>query len=97
MAERKSRPVRPKNTRARARKQQAGRKALTHALVHLDGEVNLIDRAEDLIDLANGRLVLEVDRGVEVGNLGRLGRGAEHLGLDGVEEGADLCRTGRVR
>lgn len=57
------------------------------AVAGLDGEVDLVQRAEDLIDFADLRLVLEEDRGVEVGNF-RVDRGADHLALSGVHEGA---------
>lgn len=57
------------------------------AVTGLDGEVDLVQRAEDLIDLADLRLVLEEDRGVEVRDFGVDG-GADHLALSGVHEGA---------
>lgn len=40
------------------------------ALGHLDGEHGGVDGAENLVDFADERLVLEVDRRVEIGNLG---------------------------
>ena len=58
----------------------------------LDGEVDLVQRAEDLVDLADLRLVLEEDRGVEVGDLGVDGF-ADHLALGSVHEGAHLCKA----
>lgn len=59
------------------------------AVTGLDGEVDLVQRAKDLVDLADLRLVLEEDRGVEVGNFGVDG-GADHLALSGVHESAHL-------
>ena len=63
------------------------------AVAGLDGEVDLVQRAEDLVDLADLRLVLEEDRGVEVGDLGVDGF-ADHLALGSVHEGAHLCKVG---
>ena len=57
------------------------------AITGLDGEVDLVQRAEDLVDLADLRLVLEEDRGVEVRDF-RVDGGADHLALGGVHEGA---------
>ena len=65
------------------------------AVAGLDGEVDLVQRAEDLVDLADLRLVLEEDRGVEVGNLGVDGF-ADHLALGSVHEGAHLCKVGSL-
>lgn len=61
-----------------------------HAVLELDGEVELVHGAQDLVDLADLRLVLEVDGGVEVGDLD-VGRLADHLALAGVHELTDLC------
>jgi len=55
--------------------------------LRLDSEEDLVERSEDLVDFADGRLVLEVDRGVEVRDLG-VGGCADHLALGRVEEGA---------
>jgi hypothetical protein len=55
-------------------------------LAHLDCKVDLVDRAEDLVDFADGRLVGKVDGCVEVGHFGGVGRGAEHLAFDSVDE-----------
>lgn len=63
------------------------------AVAGLDGEVDLVQRAEDLVDLADLRLVLEEDGGVEVGDLGVDG-GADHLALGSVHESAHLCKAG---
>lgn len=46
-------------------------------------------RSENLVDLSNGCLVLQVDRGVEVGDLGVDGL-ADHLTLAGVHNGSHL-------
>ena len=62
--------------------------ARDHALLHLDGEVHLVDRPEDLVDLADDGLVREVDRRVEVRHFVCHERLAEHLVLDCVQEGA---------
>ena len=61
----------------------------------LDSEVDLVQRAEDLVDLADLRLVLEEDRGVEVGDF-RVDRGADHLALGGVHEGAHFWREKKM-
>jgi len=53
--------------------------------LRLDGEVDLIDRPEDLVDFANQDGVFRVDGGVEVGNLG-IDRFADHLSFAGVQE-----------
>jgi hypothetical protein len=55
----------------------------------LDGEVYLVDRAENFVDLANGCLVLQVDGGVEVRNLG-VDRFANHLAFTSMHESAHL-------
>lgn len=55
------------------------------ALLRFDGEVDLVQRAEDFVDLANGRLVLEVDGGVEVGDFG-VDAAADELAFAGVHE-----------
>lgn len=65
------------------------------AVAGLDGEVDLVQRAEDLVDLADLGLVLEEYRGVEVGDLGVDGL-ADHLTLGGVHEGTHLCLSERV-
>ena len=65
------------------------------AITGLDGEVDLVQRAEDLVDLADLRLVLEENRGVEVGDLGVDGF-ADHLALGSVHEGAHLCKVGSL-
>lgn len=65
-------------------------RARDHALTHLDGEVDLVYRAEDFVDAADDGLVLEVDGGVEVGDLVRHERLAEHLVFDRVHERAHL-------
>ena len=54
---------------------------------------HLVEGTEDLIDLADGGLVLEEDLGVEVGDLD-VGRLVEHLAFDGVLEGAELENLG---
>lgn len=59
------------------------------ALGRFYGEVDLVDGAEHLVDLADGRLVLEKDLRVEVGDLGVDGL-ADHLALAGVHEAAHL-------
>ena len=67
--------------------------ARDHALAHLDGEVNLVDRAKDLIHTANDRLVLEVDGCIEVRYLvGHEGL-AEHFIFNSMHEGAHLCKA----
>jgi len=38
--------------------------------LRFDGEVDLVQRAEDLVYFAYGGFVLEVDGGVEVGDFG---------------------------
>lgn len=53
----------------------------------------LVEGTEDLIDLADGSLVLKEDLSVEVGDLG-VGGLVEHLALDGVLEGAELQNLG---
>lgn len=64
------------------------------ALVHVsEGSTHLVERTEDLIDLADGGLVLEEDLSVEMGDLG-VGGLVEHLALDGVLEGAELENLG---
>lgn len=55
------------------------------AFLGLDGEVDLVQGTADLVDLADGCLVLEIDGRVEVGNFG-VDRLAEHLVLDLVDE-----------
>jgi len=65
----------------------------------LDGEVDLVNGAENLVDLADERLVLEVDGRVEVGDLG-VGRLVQHLAFDCVLKAAqleDLRRRARGR
>jgi hypothetical protein len=62
------------------------------AVAGLDGEVDLVQRAEDLVDLADLRLVLKEDRGVEVGDL-RVDGGADHLAFGCVHESAHLCEV----
>lgn len=59
----------------------------------LDGEEELVDGSEDLVDLANGSLVLEVHDGVELGDLD-VDALANHLALAGVEELAHLLDLG---
>jgi hypothetical protein len=59
------------------------------AVTGLDGEVDLVQRAEDLVDLADLRLVLEEDRGVEVGDF-RVDGGADHLAFGSVHESTHL-------
>lgn len=56
-----------------------------YALLGLDGEVDLVQRAEDFVDFANGRLVLEIDGRVEVWDL-CVYRFAEHLVFAVVNE-----------
>ena len=58
-------------------------------LLGLDGEVDLVDGAEDLVDFADSSLVLKVDGGVEVRNL-YVGRSADHFAFGSVHEGAHL-------
>ena len=55
----------------------------------LDGEVDLVDGAEDLVDFADGRFVLEVDGCVEVGDFG-IDAAADEFAFGCVEEGAHL-------
>lgn len=55
------------------------------ALGGLDGEEDLVDGAEHLVDFADGRLVLEEDLGVEVGDFGVDGF-ADHFAFAGVDE-----------
>jgi len=55
------------------------------AFSRLDGEVNLIDRSQNLVNLADGCLVLEVDRCVEVGDLS-VNRFANNLPFASVQE-----------
>lgn len=64
------------------------------AVAGLDGKVYLVDGTEDLVHLADGRLVLEEDLGVEVRDLW-VGGLADHLTLAGVHEGAELEDLGR--
>jgi hypothetical protein len=59
------------------------------AITRLDGEVDLVQRAENFIDLADLRLVLEENRGIEVGDFGVDG-GADHLAFGSVHKGAHL-------
>lgn len=59
----------------------------------LDGEEELVDGAEHLVDLADGGLVLEVHDGVELGDLD-VDALADHLTLAGVEELAHLLDFG---
>lgn len=59
------------------------------ALAGFYGEVYLVDGAEDLVDLADGCLVLEEDLRVEVRHLG-VDALAHHLALAGVHEAAHL-------
>jgi hypothetical protein len=60
-----------------------------YALLRLDGEVDLVQRAEDFVDFANGRLVLQIDGRVEVWDLG-VYRFAEHFVFAVVNELAHL-------
>lgn len=55
------------------------------ALLRLDGEEDLVEWAKDLVDFADGRLVLEVDWGVKVGDL-HVDRFADHLAFGCVHE-----------
>ncbi|KAJ3009953.1 hypothetical protein NUW54_g2626 [Trametes sanguinea] len=67
--------------------------ARDHALAHLDGKVDFVDGSEDLVHAADDGLVLEVNGGVEVGDLvGHHGL-AEHLVFYRVEEGAHFCAS----
>lgn len=65
-----------------------------HAVLELDGEVELVHGTQDLVDLADLGLVLEVDGGVEVGDLD-VCRLADHLALAGVHELTDLYNEHR--
>lgn len=90
-------------------------RSCNNALLGFDGEVDLVDRAQNLIDLADrsllnisltpgnatgyntttlasAYLVLQVDRGVEVGNL-RVDRLADHLALASVHDRSHLYRS----
>lgn len=58
--------------------------------LRLDGEIQLVDRPEDLVDLAHGRFVLQVDGRVEVGDL-RIDGAAHHLALGRVHELSHFC------
>jgi hypothetical protein len=51
----------------------------------LDGEEDLVQRAQDFVDFANWRLVLQVDWRIEVRDLG-VYRFAEHFVLDVVHK-----------
>jgi hypothetical protein len=65
--------------------------ARDHAFTHFDGEVNFVDGTQDLVHLANDRLVLKINGRVEVGDFVRHERRAEHLILDSMHERAHLC------
>lgn len=57
----------------------------------LNSEVDLVDGAEDLVDLTDGRLILEEDLRVELRDLVlRAHAAAHHLALAGVQERAHL-------
>jgi hypothetical protein len=56
-----------------------------NAFLGLNGEVDLVQGTANLVDLADGCLVFEVDGRVEVGDLG-VDRLAEHLVLDLVDK-----------
>ena len=58
--------------------------------MRLDSEIDLIKRTEDLVDFADGCLVLEVDGCVEVGDF-RVDAAADEVAFGGVEEGAHFC------
>jgi hypothetical protein len=60
-------------------------------LLRLDGEEDLVDGAENLVDLANLGLVFEEDVGVEVRDFG-VGRLVHHVPLAGVLEDADFYK-----
>lgn len=60
-------------------------------MVELDGEVDVVERAQDLVDLADLRLVLEEDGRIEVRDLG-VRRLAHHLALARVHERAKHWR-----
>lgn len=63
------------------------------ALCRLDSEVDVVDRTEDFVQLADFVLVLKEDRSIEHGDLG-VGRLVDHILLCGVDERAHLhdCR-----
>ena len=63
------------------------------ALLRLDGEVDLVQGTQDLVDLADLGLVLEVDGGVEVGDFGVDGA-ADQLAFGGVQEFTHFCDVG---
>lgn len=58
------------------------------AVLHLDGKENLVQGAEDLVNLANHGLVLQVDGCIEEGHLGVV-QFADHFALTGALESTD--------
>lgn len=58
--------------------------------LRFDGEVDLVQRTEDLVHFADARFVLEVDWCVEVGDFG-VDAAADEVALGRVEEGAHFC------
>lgn len=65
------------------------------ALGGFDGKVDLVDGAENLVDLANIGLVFEKDKGVKLGDLAGVDALADHFAFAGVDKGAHLDDRGR--
>jgi hypothetical protein len=66
-----------------------------HTVIRLDGEVNLVDRTENLLNLANLGLILQIDTGIEIRNHD-VGKTADHFILSTVHELAnDANLSGR--